>query len=60
MNLNKILALTLMALLTACASTQEKEAQTAKEDIFSGLNLAPDASLSAQLAALKTAGILIA
>ena len=32
MNLNKILALTLMALLTACASTQEKEAQTAKED----------------------------
>jgi len=32
MNLNKILALTLMALLTACASTQEKEAQTAKEE----------------------------
>jgi hypothetical protein len=32
MNLNKLSALALVALLTACASTQEKEAQTAKEE----------------------------
>jgi len=32
MNLNKLSALALMALLTACASTQEKEAQTAKAE----------------------------
>lgn len=32
MNLNKISALVLVALLTACASTQEKEAQTAKAE----------------------------
>jgi len=32
MNLNKLSALALVALLTACASTQEKEAQTAKAE----------------------------
>jgi hypothetical protein len=32
MNLNKLSALALVALLTACASTQEKEAQAAKEE----------------------------
>ena len=32
MNLNKLLALALVALLTACASTQEKEEQTAKAE----------------------------
>ena len=38
----------------------KQEIMLEQVDIFSGLNLAPDASLSAQLAALKTAGILIA
>jgi len=38
----------------------KQEIMLEQVDIFSGLNLAADATLSAQLAALKTAGILIA
>ena len=38
----------------------KQEIMLEQVDVFSGLGLAADATLSAQLAALKTAGILIA